>query len=433
LKAKVFIFVLLILIIISPFVGFFSFTLLHVGPNNLFSAIVFLTFAFSLLLSLNTKRQIEVPKYLWFYLLFIIYTIISDKILVGKSLGVKYFYSNHKLTAFLILVMVENTTFSKKEMNVFFRLMLFTVLLAFIVIFLQQLYDDKFFVNLNSENVYAFLITKYSYESRLPSIYSWIGMLEMGFSFIPMLAIIMEYYILKKTSSKYWIVFFLLGLIYAILTRFRWVMLNMFILIIIPALHFKAKLSKLALNSILIILLGYAGLVLSSDFGVPVYDIIENRILEKNKGGLEEGSASTRILAFYVFGQLYPEHPVFGKGDFHTFDARTDKDYKLAAALGGHSSQIHVGYLSLLYYYGIVGGMLFLLAIYYLMTRLYARAKLTSYWAPFFGMLGFVLANFTLVDFNLFHAGLIMAIVYDKYFVKKMIFTTKQIATDKSR
>jgi hypothetical protein len=427
LKQKTLIFLLLSLIILSPFVGYFSFTFLHVGPNNLFSAIVLLTFVLFLLLSMHNGKKIIVPKYLWCYLLFIIYVAISDKILVGKSIGVKYLYSNYKLTAFLVLLLIENTTFSKKEMKVLFRLMLFTVLTAFIVILLQQFYQKDFFVNIELKNVDDYLNLQYSYDIRLPSIYSWISMLEMGFSFIPMLAIIMEYYLLNKVKSKYWSVWFLIGIIYVLLTRDRWEMVNMIALIIIPVIHFKAKLSKVLLNIILIITLMYAGLELSSNFGVPVYGIIENRILEKNNGGLTEGSASTRILAFYVFGQLYPEHPIFGKGNLHTFNSRTDKDYDLDAALGGRSSQIHVGYLSLLYYYGIIGGMLFLLAIYYLMKRLYTRAKLTSWWSPFFGILGFVLANFTLVDFSLFHAGLIMALVFDKYFVGETLVSQTKL------
>ena len=416
-KAKAFLYLYLILLILSPFVGYLSITTLNTGPKNLFSALTFLIFLAFIFDSITTKRKIFIPKYLWLYFLFIIYTIFSDKLLVGKSLGVKYFYSNYKLTAFLVIVMIENTRFSKREMRTFFKLMIFTVLTAFIVILLQQFYSSGFFVNLNSETMFKNINFSNDYSIRLPSIYSWIGLLEMGLGFTPMLAIIMEYYMLKKKRSKYWLAYFFLGLIYVLLTRYRWEMVNVVVLIIIPIIHYKARLSKLVVNGILLMILMYAGLALSSNFGIPIYDIIENRVLEKSHGGLEKGSASTRILAVYIFSQLYPEHPVFGKGDFHTFNARTDKDFALAAALGGRSSQIHVGYLSLLYYYGIVGGLLFLSAIYFLMKRLYARAKLTSQWAPFFGLLGFVLANFTLVEFSLFHAGLIMALVFDKYFL----------------
>jgi len=50
------------------------------------------------------------------------------------------------------------------------------------------------------------------------------------------------------------------------------------------------------------------------------------------------------------------------------------------------------------------------------MKRLYNRAKFTDYWPPFFGFLGFVIANFTLVNFSLFHYGLIFLLVFDRYY-----------------
>lgn len=391
------------------------------------SAITLLVFLIFFIGVIENNQKIHIPKYLWYYMAFVLYTILSDVILVGKTINIKYLYSNYMITAILSLIMIENTFVTTKFLKVLNRLAFFIVMVAFVTILIQQFYKADFFVDLNKENVFDFLNTIDSGQ-RLPSIYSWIGLLEVGFSFLPFLAILIDKSLYKKKVYLWGL--FIIGFIFVLFTKNRWVMVNYIILLLIPFVFFRKSLGKLVLNTMLISLVVVFSLSISSYFGAPVYDIIENRILEKSKGGLEQGSASTRILAFYVFGQLYPEHPIFGKGDFHAFDVRTDKDYELAKQLGGRSSQIHVGYLSLLYYYGLVGGALFILALYHLMKRLYTRARLSKHWATYFSVLGFVLANFTLVDFNLFHAGLLIIIVYDnfyfnEYLTKSLVFNNK--------
>lgn len=85
--------------------------------------------------------------------------------------------------------------------------------------------------------------------------------------------------------------------------------------------------------------------------GVDTNEIIEKRILEKQRVGIENKSVGTKILAFQLFAELFPANPVFGVGSQIT-DELEDK-------LAGRSSQLHVGYLSLLYYKGLVDGCLF--------------------------------------------------------------------------
>ena len=67
---------------------------------------------------------------------------------------------------------------------------------------------------------------------------------------------------------------------------------------------------------------------------------------------MKEKSAGTRILAVYMFLEFFPENPIFGTGGVMKAD--------LVRAIRGRSSQIHVGILSLFYYYGLVGGFIYL-------------------------------------------------------------------------
>jgi hypothetical protein len=142
------------------------------------------------------------------------------------------------------------------------------------------------------------------------------------------------------------------------------------------------------------------------------------RILEEDSGGFGYGASESRIFSFFVFAELFPEHPFLGKGEFHTFELASG-DPELQSALINKSSQLHVGYLSLLYYYGIFGGILYFLFIYYLMKDFYIVAKKASRWGPFFVFVGFLFINFTLVYLPLYDVGLILAFVFHNYYKKE--------------
>lgn len=182
--------------------------------------------------------------------------------------------------------------------------------------------------------------------------------------------------------------------------------------------HKKNILKKLRFLAILpvILLVGYVSL---DSAGVEIDKIIENRVLEKNKGGLTKGSASTRLLAFEAFDRFFWENPIFGVGNIKYGMGGTGRqDYKLERFLAGKSSQIHVGYLSLFYMYGLLGALMFITFLVLFLSKLYRDAKFTGRWASFLGLLGFGLANFTLVEFSVFELGIIITLTANKYYVQ---------------
>ena len=162
----------------------------------------------------------------------------------------------------------------------------------------------------------------------------------------------------------------------------------------------------------------FGGLILCynvmENLGIPIKDIIEKRILESESGGFLGGSSNTRILAFVIFAKLFPDNPIFGKGMMHSFEGKS-KDIKLSRMIKGNTSQIHVGYLSCLYYYGIVGFIPFIFFIINLESRMRGHAKSTGDWGPHFVLLGFIVSNFTLVNFSYIYFGLLIGLVYYKY------------------
>ena len=82
----------------------------------------------------------------------------------------------------------------------------------------------------------------------------------------------------------------------------------------------------------------------------------------------------------------------------------------------GRTSQIHVGYLKLFYYYGLVGGLLYLAFLASLMNRMWKIARQSNYWGGFFAILAFVVANLTLVELDLFYHGLLLALIFSNHF-----------------
>ena len=166
---------------------------------------------------------------------------------------------------------------------------------------------------------------------------------------------------------------------------------------------------------VMIIISVGAFLFLAKQLNFKVGDIVEKRILESDKGGLVHGDAGTRLLAFDVFGHLYVENAIFGKGKLHDFEGK-GKDYELVRALQGKSSQIHVGYLSLLYYYGLVGGLLFVGFLVFMTVSLYQSAKIHQHWGPFFGFIQFLLTNATGVWLHIYFMGYILCFMFDRYY-----------------
>ena len=150
--------------------------------------------------------------------------------------------------------------------------------------------------------------------------------------------------------------------------------------------------------------------------GIDTKKIVEERILESDKSDLSNKSAGTRILAFKVFNKLFWDHPFFGRGNVkYGMGGEGKNDYKLRSFLGGRSSQIHVGHINVLYTYGLIGAFFFFSSLYLLLRKLYTTAKITGVWAPLFGVLCFVLINFTHVTFSIFEMGLMIAIFVNKY------------------
>lgn len=416
---------LIYIFIFAPFFGYLSITL----NNSEFYFImqVLSYFGIILLLFRSKSRPLIFPKYLFFYLLFILFTFYSTFFQLERDFIFKNIITYPLLGAFSYMLIIENIYISKSLFNFLIRGSILILVIAVVVIIIQETMDPLFFVKTDFRRI-NIISEVGNNKNRLVSIYSWIGELsEVGFSFVPIYIMLVEYFDKKKKVKITWIII-IMGIIYAISSKARWIMvftLLVFVMLVIGHKNIKQQIAKYLLIVPLVFVSTFFVLEV---IGFDTMGIVNERILESDKK-LDKKTAGTRLLAFKAFNALYWEKPFFGRGSVkYGIGGVGKQDYKLRSFLRGRSAQIHVGYLSLFYMYGLVGGFLFLSFLYLLLKRLFKNAKATGVWFPFLGFLGFALANFTEVIFSFYFMGFIIIMVANKYYSQGNIVKNRLIA-----
>lgn len=402
---------LLFLIVIAPIPGYVFLNFLNI---DLFAFLQFFSFVGIILLLIfrQETKPIVFPNYLFFYLLFILYVFYSTFFMLDRDFKLKYIFGNRLIGGFNFMFIILNVPITKKHFKLLTKYSIYILLFAFIVILIQEKFDASFFLSSKFERA-DLIANDGSHENRLMSIYSWIGELnEIGFGFVPVFIFITEYFIREKRKIFLWI---LMGLIFALLSKARWLMLNTLLVFVLLIVNKKDRLREIIKYSFLLPIASLFIYFTLNFIGLDVKGIIDNRILEKNES-MSKKSASTRLLAFEAFDRLYWDNAVFGKGAIkYGMGATGEQDYKLKKFLRRRSSQIHVGYLNLLYMYGMIGGFFFLSFLVLLLRSLYKQAIQMRVWSPFLSFLGLAIANLTLVTFSTFQMGLLVVFIVNNY------------------
>ena len=329
---------IILLFVFAPFIGFIT----RIAFDFYFNYGMTMLCCISLYLMFMNNFKFRLPPYVIFFTIFVFYTVLSDIIVVNRKIDIKYFYSNYLIGSILVLIIIENTKISKKFFDLLFIINHIVLFVAFFIIIIQQFADRLFFVNPDFHQI----LSERSYSNaRLPSIYSWIGTTAaLGLCFFPILGLTISHHLKNNYKGVFYL--YIIGIVVAFVSKSRFIMLNyMLLFILIPI--YKGISVKLVLQYIMIFILFLSVSYHSSKlFGLDTDRIINERILEKDKGGILSGSASTRILAFEIFNRLYFKTPIFGKGRFHSVSEEGIDDTELERILRRRSSHIHVGYLS---------------------------------------------------------------------------------------
>ncbi|WP_170863173.1 O-antigen ligase family protein [Pseudozobellia thermophila] len=376
-----------------------------------------------LILIYKSNETLSVPYYLIFFGLFTGYTIICDmfktQIFEGREL--KYFYSEPIWLTFIALIIVENVSYPHKLMVIAKHVLGFTLVIAAIVSVIQVsnplflINNDVLIDGLPFERIKQYYenatvsdvgsranlskVNRFLDGYRL-SIFSYISELSVGIDTVAICSILISWKPIKVVNTG---VAALSTTIISFLSSSRWIMLNCVICISQIIWSSKNRLLSLFYFFISLVFLILFSIAVASYMGMDVEKYFSERLMSD--------SALTRLLAFEVFFKVFPDNPIFGTGGVDT--------EKMIRLIGGRSSQIHVGFLKLLYYYGLFGGTLYLSFMVSLLTRLYKRAKFSGFWGGFYALLTFFVANLTLVEFSLFYYGPLLAIIFSNHFYRR--------------
>ena len=384
----------------------------RIDPNN-FMYMILLVYLF---IKITTEKKIYFPNYCFFLLLFSIYTILSDIFILRHSINVQLIYGNKYLLSLVLILTLINIKYNSLIIKDVFQISKIIIIIAFIVILIQAILYPHFLISpYYLERYYSGKVELGAnvITDRFPSIYSFSGgIVSAGVSFLLPLSIIISKYI--KEDRNVYIFYIIIGGIFSFITKSRWVMLGWIIILFMIPFYKRRNIIKYFFISVATLIIM---LLILNIIGIPVGDIFYYRILQIDRGGVFEGSGGTRILAFQIFTKFFPQNPVFGTGHFISNE--------LYRELDGRSSQIHVGFLSLFYYYGLIGGFLYLTFFVTLLKKMYLVAKKTKLWGPFWGMLIFISMNFTIVHLSLFFAGIAIVFIFHRYYEQMLNYNSQ--------
>ncbi len=365
-------------------------------PINFLLNLILLPLALYFLANTNKK----LPKYLICFLLFTIYHIASSfftNSIPADQNKVFFIFADIHVFACSLFIVIEHVSFEEKFMLKMTKNIFWIVVLSLIVSIIQ-IKDPSFFFNT------AIDMSLYVGEgdTRNSSIYSWTVINSIGITFPILIAILLNFY---QTGTRSFIIVLISGIVVSFLTKSRYVMISA--LIVFSQLIFTRGVSFFrAISLIFIFVLGlYMMVFVSGELGFDVQEVISNRIFEKEN---EMGSAKARVTSFEVFGKVFPKSPLFGVGP------QTRED--VVELMGNEAPIIHIGYLSYLYFYGIAGSFFLFITFFYLLYDLWLVGKKHGFWGSFYGILSFAAANLTFVYFNFSEMGVVLAVLYARYY-----------------
>lgn len=392
---------LLSLFIFSPLLYF----LFIISTGLTFTIVLrFFSIFVGLIFILKYSAKLNFPNYLYFIIIFFIYRLLwlyfgEDQVQISLF---KYFFRSNELATFFILLIVINTVYTQKFIKItvlFFKIIvIFSAIVSIVQVVQPDFLNIRYYQNTDDWN----LASQYDiYRVRRTSIFGFNGPNALGLSFIPLLSVLIGHMLMMRERNIWF--FLILGGIVAGLSNTRYVMVGFLIVLVQILVASRMKLTgafKYSIISIFSIIAVYYTITL---LGYKIFDWIDTRLLVE--GSLTETS---RYKSLSTFNMFFPQNPLFGTGHM------TDAIISASMAIG--SSHIHVGYLSHLVVYGIIG-CFFLFGYWFMITRsFFINAKRTNYWGAFFGMLIFLWSFATMSESSIFFQGLIFAFVFDKYY-----------------
>jgi len=387
-----------------PFYPFWSWLIYTYFGKSVNFFLIFVLFPLAAYLII--VKRTRVPIYLLFLILFTFYHIVISLIYHTFPPGsnpILAVLTDINVLACAFFFIIENSNFDRNFIAKMNKLV-FLIIIISLVVSIIQIFNPIFFV---TPELTEATDNSYLSQGRNFSIFSWSDLNTIGISFPILISILLSIESMKSRVSSLLIIS---AIVVPFLTRSRYVMLSA--LVVLSQLFFNSKFGlKKRIILLLVFVVAFLGLIsLAKISGFDIQQVVSERILEKNT---DMQSARVRITSFFVFVEKFPENPWFGVGP----ETRDD----VLILLGGLAPVIHIGYLSYLYYYGLFGCLLFFLSLFYILKKAWIVGKTYMFWGSFYGFVAFCLANTTLVYFNLSEMGIILGMIYLRYFQEQPV------------
>lgn len=400
----------LFLILLSPLLSIIGVTIL--GMGNVTVYLRMFVIIFGIVFIIQKQNGLKLPPLAFFILVFFIFQFIW-KIRIGESGLIKMLLKSHQLAIFFIVIIIYNTIFKDKFIRKSILIIKITVILAAVVSVIQ-IFDIKFLYAGDyyhtEDDIKQVGYNIYTY--RRASIFGFIDQNAVGLAFIPLLSVLTGYMLLNK--EKYIWLYLFLGGIVAFLTNSRYIIIGFIIVIFQIIMVYKVRTAGYV-KFVFIAFIGFFFIYQVLYFsGYNFQDWFKTRLFAE--GSITETTRYKAVGNFLIF---FPNSPILGSGEL-------SKKAIVASQKVG-SSHIHVGYLSHLVMYGVVG-CFFLFGYWYLLVKkMHKTAKRSTYWGSYFAFLVFLWSFATMSQSSIFFYGLIIAMVFDKYYSDKY-YITKQRA-----
>ena len=392
---------LLYLLLLSPILSFYTMNKFGFPFTRYFS---FLLLIYGVIFLVISKKRIVIPRIVYLLLIFIFY--VQIRIWINGKPGLFILFFGANTSAIILIILIYNTYFSDRFINITVLIIKITVVLSAIVSMIQV--SNFSFMDANPAWVKwggGDVLSGNLYLDRRLSIFGFTDLNELGLSYMPLASTLIGFLFLQKNRFKYF--FLLLIGISAFLSNNRYVMVAFLIIAIQVVIVQKLRISILFKYLIFFAVFSIILMQGLKYFGYNLEDWYNQRLF--SEGSIKE---TTRYKAIDNFLLFFPQKPLFGTRFM------TEAIKNASESVG--SSQIHVGYLSALVYHGIFG-CFFLFGFWFILAkRLFKTARSTNFWGSFFAFTIFLVALGTLVAFHIFFYGIIFAIVFDKYYLDKL-------------
>lgn len=394
------------LILFTPLLHPVLFLGFNIGIKNLTGLITFIY----IILILNKKKT--VPKYCFYALLFCLYIAFDQWFLETENIfTLKYWYSNDYLQFIAMAIILESMTIEPKTIKNFIRIFKLYIISGLVISIIQLVFNPSFFTylpflpmnNPEYENLYHKIIL----SGRYPSVFGFLGSDNFTRIFPLLVSCFLGFYLInkKKIPSIY------IGLSAIIILISRWRIAYLCFIIVISQIVKKGKVKKIVgVTVVLFVIIGlFFNLV--EYLGLDVHENFGERIMSD--------SGLSRLYAFSWFWQVFPQKPLFGTGGV--------KEKELLDLIEGKSYGIHVGYLSLFYHWGLIGGTFFLLLCWHLYQRFYLCFKRTNFTGALWGIISYLCINLTDFEFDFNKIGIYFLIIFTVFYEKQKNSTENRV------